>query len=220
MDEERRERSGLRRAARPARRSRRARLGLAAVGAGAGLVAAVWFSVGGLNGRSRPAPGELVVDQALLAKLQTLSDGLHKEIVLCLVGRTSGDTAVATGFTMPSPRLSTTTRSSFDACPPGTLASWHNHPRTPPASGAVQARTGWDGGRTSRWLCVLSDTDIRTAVRLGHPFIVVSVDATTWCWWSLPEVEQFARQSISPAPPAPARIAQEEAAALWALPEE
>lgn len=204
-----------RRTIRPAPGPRAAAAGLLAAGSLAALVGASAFGE-----RAAAAPEELVVEPALLAKLQTLSDGLHKEIVLCLVGRTRGDTAIASAFTMPAPRLSTATRSSFDACPGGTLASWHNHPRTPPPAGARAARSGWEGGRTSRWLCVLSDTDIRTARRLGHPFIVVSVDATTWCWWSLPEVEQFARQAISPAPPAPERLAQGEAAGLWALPDE
>lgn len=202
---------------RPRRRARRGRGWLEA---GAILIAVLLVAVAALDGRSRPLPEELVLEPRLLAKLQTLSDGLHKEIVLCLTGRAGGDTAVATGFTMPAPRLSTPTRSSFDACPAHTLASWHNHPRTPSVSRPGDTRGGWDGGRASRWLCVLSDTDIGTARRLGHPFIVVSVDATTWCWWSLSEVEQFARQAIAPAPPAPERLAQEETPSFWALPEE
>ncbi|MGH7542255.1 MAG: hypothetical protein ACRELC_14775 [Gemmatimonadota bacterium] len=187
---------------------------------GAAVIAAVVLALTGVGGSSSPRPSELVLEPAVLAKLQTLAEGLHKEIVLCLTGLASGDTAYATGFVMPAPRLSTPTRSSFDACPTETLASWHNHPRAGSSSAAVGARAGWDDGRASRWLCVLSDTDIRTAERLAHPFIVVSVDASTWCWWNLSEVTEFARQAISPAPPAPERIAQQETSGLWALPDE
>lgn len=182
------------------------------IGLGAALVLLLAFS----QWPDRPHPSQLVIEPGLLAKLQTLADGLHKEVVLCLTGETGRDTARAADFVMPAPRLSTTTRSSFDACPEGTLASWHNHPRALQRWRAA-ASTTWEA-RDARRLCVLSDTDIRTADRLRHPFIVVSVDARTWCWWSLSEVERFARESISPGPPAPDRLAGDERVAVWAQP--
>jgi hypothetical protein len=176
------------------------------------------FSLTG--GAESARPVELVVEPDLLAKLQTLAEGLRNEIVLCLTGEQAGDTAYAHGFVMPTPRLSTPNRSSFDACPPNTLASWHNHP--------AQLASGRDGTimsgmlenpeRRARWLCVLSDIDIETAERLKHPFIVVSVDGSTWCWWTLTEVEHFARQAISPGPPSPERLARREDAGQWAQP--
>ena len=159
-------------------------------------------------------PSELVIEPALLTRLQTLAEGLHREIVLCLEGRVWGDRAIVTDFVMPTPRLSTPTRSSFDQCPAGTLASWHNHPR----SAATPASSRHGSGSASRRLCVLSETDIRTAERLRHPFVVVAVDARTWCWWGIDEVDSFAARSISPAPPSPERIARADLSAAWARP--
>jgi len=165
----------------------------------------------------REPPRELVIDTPLLTRLQTLAGGLHQEIVLCLQGRVHGGVATVTRFEMPVPRLSTPTRSSFDPCPRGTLASWHNHPvsavgATPAAAGGAAA------GHRARRLCVLSELDIQTATRLRHPFVVVSVDATTWCWWTLGEVDRFAAQAISRGPPAPDRIARAERNTVWARP--
>lgn len=168
--------------------------------------------------QTRPAPAELVIDLPLLTRLQTLAEGLHREVVLCLTGHVRGGTAVVVDFEMPVPRLSTPTRSSFDPCPRGTIASWHNHP---PLAGAAALASGSPFGSTSeraRRLCVLSETDIGTAARLGHPFVVVAVDARTWCWWRLSEVQRFAEQSISPGPPAPDRLARGAEWAAWARP--
>lgn len=165
---------------------------------------------------TRPTPTRLVIEPELLTRLQTLSEGLHQEIVLCLQGRVRGEVAVADDFDMPVPRLSTPTRSSFDRCARGTLASWHNHPLGPSvAATAPGPASSADGARR---LCVLSETDIHTAERLRHPFVVVSVNAGTWCWWTLDEIDRFAEQAISPAPPSPERIARGGRAAAWARP--
>lgn len=165
---------------------------------------------------TRPTPTRLVIEPDLLTRLQTLAEGLHQEIVLCLQGRTRGDVAVVDDFIMPVPRLSTPTRSSFDPCARGTLASWHNHPSGPsvtaPRPGAAVSADG------ARRLCVLSETDIHTAERLRHPFVVVSVDAGTWCWWTLDEIDRFAQQAISPGPPSPERIARGGRGVAWARP--
>ena len=166
----------------------------------------------------RPPPSELVIELPLLTRIQTLAEGLHREVVLCLTGRVRGPTAIADGFQMPMPRLSTPTRSSFDPCPPGTLASWHNHP---PLTGLASLSDGspfGSGAERARRLCVLSQTDIQTATRLRHPFVVVSVDAKTWCWWRLDEVDRFAEQAIAPGPPSPERIARADDGAAWARP--
>jgi len=164
---------------------------------------------------ARPTPSRLELEPDLLARVQTLAEGLHQEVVLCLVGHVRGDVAVVSDFVMPVPRLSTPTRSSFDRCPRKTLASWHNHPLR---GGPGAAVTGFASASRARRLCVLSETDIHTAERLRHPFVVVSVDAATWCWWTLAEVDRFAEQSIAPAPPAPERIARNGRTASWALP--
>ncbi|MDX1393370.1 MAG: hypothetical protein R3195_03225 [Gemmatimonadota bacterium] len=160
-------------------------------------------------------PQELEIEPELLTRLQTLAGGLHQEIVLCLEGRVRGRRAIVDDFVMPVPRLSTPTRSSFERCPRGTLASWHNHPPGMLASADPSDRTT---DKNARRLCVLSETDIRTAERLAHPFVVVSVDARTWCWWGLDEVERFAERAISPAPPSPDRIARADGTAAWARP--
>lgn len=167
---------------------------------------------------TRPEPTELVIEPALLTQLQTLAEGLQREIVLCLQGTIRNETAVAREFVMPVPRLSTPTRSSFDPCPRGTLASWHNHPRV---GDLARARGPWRTAAPAnavRQLCVLSETDIHTAARLRHPFVVVSVDAGTWCWWRLREVDRFERQSIAPGLPAPERLAEGGLDAAWARP--
>ena len=177
------------------------------------LLAASWLGSNVL----RSSPTELVIEPELLTRLQTLAEGLHREIVLCLQGRVSHGRALVDDFVMPLPKLSTPTRSSFERCPRGTLASWHNHPR---ALVATAATHGSDAVSTrgARRLCVLSETDIRTAERLRHPFVVVSVDARTWCWWGLSEVDQFAERAISPGPPSPERIARAGDATAWARP--
>jgi len=166
----------------------------------------------------RPRPSELVVAPELLIRLQTLAEGLHREVVLCLQGSVRGRVAVADDFVMPLPRLSTPTRSSFDRCPHGTLASWHNHPRSIAVVTAAVHGERPGSPAAARRLCVLSETDIHTAERLRHPFVVVSVDASTWCWWTLAEVDRFAEAAISPAPPSPERIARAETGAAWARP--
>jgi hypothetical protein len=162
-------------------------------------------------------PSELVMEAGLLSRLQTLADGLHNEIVLCLNGVVRGDTAYASDFDMPGPRESTPMRSSFDPCPRGTLASWHNHPSSQ-RSGAFASLGESLMEKRARRLCVLSQIDIATAERLRYPFAVVSVDADTWCWWTLREVEGFARDSVAPGPPAPARLAGREATSDWSSP--
>ena len=135
-------------------------------------------------------PRQLVVEADLLSKLRTLAGGLHHEIVLCLSGRIHGDTAWASELYMPVPHLSTSTRSSFERCPTGTLATWHNHPPARAAFSPAMARGS--SARGPGRLCSLSTTDARTAARLGHPFAVVGVDREVWCWWTLAEVRRLA----------------------------
>lgn len=183
------------------------------------LLAAVALAIALALYRShRPPPAELVIDLPLLTRIQTLAEGLHREVVLCLTGRIREGTAIADGFEMPMPRLSTPTRSSFDPCPRGTLASWHNHPPITGLAGLGDDSPFGSSAERARRLCVLSETDIRTATRLRHPFVVVSVDAKTWCWWRLSEVDRFAEQSIAPGPPSPDRLARADDQAAWARP--
>ena len=134
-------------------------------------------------------PSVLSVQPGLRARLQVLAEALHKEIVLCLHGDVYGDTAVLTRLTMPDPRRSDTDSSRFGPCPADALAAWHNHPQPPP--GIRVPRPVPERGAAN--LCRLSDTDIRTVARAGHPFAVVSADASTLCWWTLQEVRDLAR---------------------------
>jgi hypothetical protein len=160
-------------------------------------------------------PTTLVVEPELLAKLQTLADGLHHEIVLCLDGRVENDVAHASSFFMPSPVHSSSTRSASDACPRGTLATWHNHPKGKASEGPLSLgrlsfqRSGSDPEERASGLCALSASDVGSASRLGYPFIVISVDASTWCWWSLDEVRAFEREGVTRGPPAPDRVASD-----------
>lgn len=138
-------------------------------------------------------PTMLSIHPDLLTRLQVLADALHKEIVLCLHGEVIGDTARLTRLTMPDPRRSDAGSASFGPCPPDALAAWHNHPIPPPGFRFPRAVT--EGGAAG--LCRLSETDVRTALRTGHPFAVVSVDASTLCWWTLQEVRGLERQESS-----------------------
>lgn len=135
----------------------------------------------------------LSVDPDLLVRLQVLADALHKEIVLCLHGNVVGDTVRLTRMTMPDPRRSDTSGALFGPCQQGTLATWHNHPVPPP--GLRVPRAVGAGGKPD--LCRLSETDVRTAASSGHPFTLVSVDASTLCWWTLQEVRELARRKSS-----------------------
>jgi hypothetical protein len=145
------------------------------------------------------ASSTLIVAPGLLSKLQVLANGLQTEIVLCLHGSVAGDTAIATEFSMPEPRVSTFQRSAFLPCPPETLGSWHNHPLiefhapgTPTAGGTAAPQT-----IRPLELCALSGKDIETADRMGYDFAVVAVDAATWCWWTRAQVQRFVRRRAS-----------------------
>src|SRR5947208_13065764 len=121
----------------------------------------------------------LVLAPSLLRRLSLLAAGLDREVVLCLQGTVTGDTAQAREFAMPD-----IVHSSVDAvtplpCPPATtLAVWHNHPWVGPDSSF--------GVRTPEDLCSLSQPDLRTVVADSIPFAVVSVGRTSrpivCCW--------------------------------------
>jgi proteasome lid subunit RPN8/RPN11 len=140
-----------------------------------------------------PLPTRLVIERPLLSKLQALAAGLHVELVLCLQGVTAGNDMRLTHFSMPEPRVATGDRSSFLPCPDNTVAVWHNHPISDPSTYPDTRRPRREPVHP-RELCALSKSDIRTTARLGYPFIVVSVDAETWCWWTRDQVKRFARQ--------------------------
>ncbi len=138
-------------------------------------------------------PVMLSVHPQLLARLQVLADALHKEIVLCLYGEVVGDTGRLTRLTMPDPRRSDPDSALFGPCPQDALATWHNHPVPPPGMRIPRAV----GAGGTRGLCRLSETDVRTATRSGHAFTMVSVDASTLCWWTLQEVRGLALRKSS-----------------------
>ena len=131
-------------------------------------------------------PSTLVLTPPLVAKLGTLADGLHKEIVLCLVGIITGEVGRATDFVMPTPHESAPRAGSFDACPGESLAVWHNHPLPELVEGLgdsarPQVRARPRAPAEARELCRLSGSDIGTLAAQGRPFAVVSVDRNTWC---------------------------------------
>ncbi len=137
-------------------------------------------------------PASLRIAPDLLARLQVLADALHKEIVLCLHGDVDGDRAHLTRLSMPAPLHSAANRARFGPCPDDTLAVWHNHAVPPP--GVRAARPVLAGGPAG--LCRLSAADVRTASAAGHPFTIVSVDASTLCWWTLAEVRGLERDQL------------------------
>lgn len=139
-------------------------------------------------------PVRLVVDSSLLVRLQTLAAGLQSEMVLCLTGTVQGAEAVVTGFTIPAPQRSTSDHATFAPCPTEAVAIWHNHPLEVDPGDAI-ARPRGDPNMTARDLCALSETDIRTTSQGSHLFVVIAVDARTWCWWSRDQVRDLAARS-------------------------
>ena len=120
----------------------------------------------------------LVLAASLFRRLSVLAAGLDREVVLCLQGSVSGDTAVVRDFVMPDLLRSTVDAVEPQPCAPATLAVWHNHPWTGPDSSF--------GVKTPEDLCSLSQPDIRTVVADSIPFAVVSVGRTSRpivCWW-------------------------------------
>jgi hypothetical protein len=121
---------------------------------------------------------QLVIQPSLLHRLDLLAAGLDREVVLCLQGTVSGDTAVVDDFVMPDFVRSTADAVAPLPCGPATLAVWHNHPWTGPDS-AFGIRAPVD-------FCSLSEPDIRTVVTGAVPFAVVSVGRAgrpVVCWW-------------------------------------
>ena len=120
----------------------------------------------------------LVLAPSLFRRLSVLAAGLDREVVLCLQGSVSGDTAVVREFVMPDLLRSTVDAVEPQPCAPATLAVWHNHPWTGPDSAF--------GVKTPEDLCSLSQPDLRTVVADSIPFAVVSVGRTSRpivCWW-------------------------------------
>src|SRR5213596_2077993 len=120
----------------------------------------------------------LVLTPSLFRRLSLLAAGLDREVVLCLQGSVSGDTAVVRDFVMPDLLRSTADLVEPQPCLPTTLAVWHNHPWTGPDSSF--------GVKTPEDLCSLSQPDLRTVVADSIPFAVVSVGRTPRpivCWW-------------------------------------
>src|SRR5438128_11374834 len=112
----------------------------------------------------------LVLTPSLFRRLSLLAAGLDREVVLCLQGSVSGDTAVVRDFVMPDLLRSTADLVEPQPCVPTTLAVWHNHPWTGPDSSF--------GVKTPEDLCSLSQPDLRTVVADSIPFAVVSVGRT------------------------------------------
>jgi hypothetical protein len=121
---------------------------------------------------------QLVIQPSLLHRLNLLAAGLDREVVLCLQGAVSGDTAAVDDFVMPDLVSSNADRVAPLPCGPATLAVWHNHPWTGPDTAF--------GIRVPADFCSLSEPDIRTVVAAPIPFAVVSVGRAgppVVCWW-------------------------------------
>ena len=121
----------------------------------------------------------LVITTSLVRRLSLLAAGLDREVVLCLQGSVSGDTATVRDFVMPDLLKSTADAVVPEPCEPqSTLAVWHNHPWTGPDSSF--------GVKTPEDLCSLSEPDLRSVIADSIPFAVVSVGRSAQsvtCWW-------------------------------------
>jgi hypothetical protein len=120
----------------------------------------------------------LALTPSLLRRVSLLAAGLDREVVLCLRGTVTGDSALVEDFVMPDVLSSTADQVQPLPCGPATLAVWHNHVWTGPDSTF--------GVKTPEDLCSLSQPDLRTVVADSIPFAVVSVGRTGHpiiCWW-------------------------------------
>jgi hypothetical protein len=120
----------------------------------------------------------LVIAPSLLRRISLLAAGLDREVVLCLQGTTSGDTAQVRELVMPDVVSSGADHVEPLPCAPGTLAVWHNHVWAGPDSSF--------GVKSPEDLCSLSQPDLRTVVADSIPFAVVSVGHARGpivCWW-------------------------------------
>jgi len=151
--------------------------------------------------RAPEPPARLTIERSLLGKLQTLAAGLRLEIVLCLEGAHVGDGVHLTKFFMPDPEIAADTRALAAPCPSTTAAVWHNHPLLDEFHGPDGVRPRGEPIRKARDLCALSRSDIQTTIERGYPFVVVSVDAETWCWWTLDQVKRFGSERLPLGPP-------------------
>src|SRR5213082_1875363 len=148
-----------------------------ALGARAGVAQAPLTPIDSAILNSQPLK-RLVLAPSLFRRLSVLAAGLDREVVLCLQGSISGNTASARELVMPDLVRSTVDAVEPEPCAPATLAVWHNHPWTGPDSSF--------GVKTPEDLCSLSQPDIRTVVADSIPFAVVSVGRTSRpivCWW-------------------------------------
>jgi hypothetical protein len=149
---------------------------------------------------------QLIIQPSLLHRLTLLAAGLDREVVLCLQGTVSGDTAVVDDFVMPDLVNSMADGVAPQPCRSATLAVWHNHPWTGPDTAF--------GIRVPADFCSLSEPDIRTVVADSIPFAVVSVGRAgrpVVCWWRRVQVvlnrhvrylPRFPRQWAEPPSPA------------------
>lgn len=120
----------------------------------------------------------LLLTPSLFRRLSVLAAGLDREVVLCLQGTVTADSAIVGDFVMPDVVSSAADAVQPLPCAAGTLAVWHNHVWTGPDSSF--------GVRTPEDLCSLSEPDIRTVVNDSIPFAVVSVgraEGSIVCWW-------------------------------------
>jgi hypothetical protein len=149
----------------------------------------------------------LAFTASLLRRVSALAAGLDREVVLCLRGTASGDSALVDDFTMPDLVSSGPDAVQPVPCGSATLAVWHNHPWTGPDSSF--------GVKTPEDFCSLSQTDLRSVIADSVPFAAVSVGRAPraiLCWWRRVQavvnrhvrfLPRFPRQWLEPSRPAP-----------------
>src|SRR5205809_7386661 len=104
-----------------------------ALGAQSGLAQAPLTPLDSAILASQPLK-RLVLSPSLFRRLSVLAAGLDREVVLCLQGTASGDSAMVRDFVMPDLLSSAADAVQPLPCAPATLAVWHNHPWTGPDS--------------------------------------------------------------------------------------
>ena len=151
------------------------------------LVAQVWSQYSHkLTLRTVPTPAHELrvrVPPRVLDELGRLADSSSFETVRCLMGTVRGDTAQIYSVMTPRIYRRTETTVVYQACPPPTVAVWHNHP--------------WTHEPTPEDACYLSRTDIQDALRPKSPVLqMVQVTDQVSCWWLRQQIESYRDRNI------------------------
>lgn len=118
----------------------------------------------------------LTFDLPVQYTLDAMAEGLHNEMMLCLLGEVKPGEVFINRIEVPPIMASTPLMVMSAGCKGRTLAVWHNHPFIPalhedPADA-----------------CYLSVPDVRLAEKSRTRYFVVQVNGEVRCWWQRDQI--------------------------------